>query len=83
MAITLAYDKSQAPLLKITVTESDPTQSRAFQGGTWAIQLLGGQPIPINYDGGVLPFYGYTDSAGRVWTKVTDTGLVAVFTATA
>jgi hypothetical protein len=84
MALSLAFDKSQAPLLKITVTESDPSKARAYPGGRFELQLIGGgNPIGIDYAGGVLPFYGYTDSANRVWTKVSDDGLVAVFTAQA
>lgn len=85
MALSLTFDKSSAPLLKITVTESDPTKTRAFAGGHFELTPIGGgNPIVLDYTGGVLPFYGYTDTSGRVWTRQpSDNGLVAVFHANA
>lgn len=78
-APTLVYDKTQAPLLKITVT----SDNRAFAGGRFDLTFLGGSTAGIDYSGGVLPFYGYTDSVGRVWTKISDDGVTAVFTSQA
>jgi hypothetical protein len=79
---TLKFDGSKAPILKITVTATDPADSRAYAGGDWALKLLAGPEVSIHYDGGVLPFYGYTDTSGRKWTKDSDDGMVAVFTTT-
>lgn len=83
MAISLVLDRTQFPKLKITATASTPQESRAWEGGTFSIVPSSGAPaITLTYLGGVFPFYSYSDSKGRTWTKTSDDGLVAVFETT-
>ena len=84
--LSASLDKStyaDGDLMTLTVNYGDP-DTETLQIVVQVTDKSGNTTGPVPVTAVIDPLtVAVTDASGRVWTKVTDTGAVAVFTATA